>query len=266
MKDVPDSGRREGERLAGKVALVSGIGSGLGQAIALLFARQGARVLGTDIDAESAAETVRRAREDGLDLDSVHPLDLSKPDDVAKWIAVAAERFERIDVLVNPAARFIGAPIMEMDFETHWRGTLASELDGVFLVCQAAWPLLIAAGESSIINFSSINAHLAADGLPTLVHAAGKAGVLGMTRELAKEGAPHGIRANTIAPGMVVTGATKRILDGNPAMAEKMAARTMLNRLGEPDDVAWAAVYLASDESRWVTGSDLSVDGGWTAW
>jgi NAD(P)-dependent dehydrogenase (short-subunit alcohol dehydrogenase family) len=253
-------------RLNGKIALVTGTGSGLGQAIALMFARQGAVVVGTDIDPDRAEATLARAREEDLSFESLHPLDLRDRASIDRLVAHVVERHGGLNALVTAAARFTGAPIEEMDFEEHWRGTLATELDAVFLLCQAAWPHLRAAAGASIINFASVNARVAADGLPTVVHAAGKAGVLGMTRELAKEGARHGIRANTIAPGIIKTGATSRFLDGNPELAAKLAGRTMLGTIGQPDDVAWAAVYLASDESRWVTGSDLAVDGGWTAW
>jgi NAD(P)-dependent dehydrogenase (short-subunit alcohol dehydrogenase family) len=252
-------------RLEGKTALVTGTGSGLGQAIALMFARHGATVVGTDLDPDRAQATLEQARKDGLPFESLHPLDLRDREAIVRLVSHVVERHGGVNVLVNTAARFNGAPIEEMDFETHWRGTLATELDAVFLMCQTAWPHLRAAGGASIINFASINARLAADGLPTIVHAAGKAGVLGMTRELAKEGAPHGIRANTIAPGIIATGATNRYLQ-NEDIAAKLAGRTMLGTIGRPEDVAWAAVYLASDESRWVTGSDMAVDGGWTAW
>jgi NAD(P)-dependent dehydrogenase (short-subunit alcohol dehydrogenase family) len=253
-------------RLDGKTALVTGAGSGLGQAIALMFARHGAVVVGTDIDAERAEATLTQARKEDLAFESLHPLDLRDRASIDRLVSHVVDRHGSFNVLVNAAARFTGAPIEEMDFDVHWRGTLATELDAVFLMCQTAWPHLRAAGGASIINFASVNARLAADGLPTIVHAAGKAGVLGMTRELAKEGARHGIRANTIAPGIVATGATRPILEGSPHLAAKLAARTMLGTVGDPDDVAWAAVYLASDESRWVTGSDMAVDGGWTAW
>ena len=253
-------------RLEGKTALVSGIGSGIGRATALLFARQGATVIGTDIDAEGAEATAHLAADEGLAMESLHPFDLREPDQVEELIGAAEGRYGGFNVLVNAAARFVGAPIEDMDFDEHWRGTLASELDGVFLICQAAWPHLRAAGGSSIVNFASINARMAARGLPTLVHAAGKAGVLGMSRELAKEGAPHSIRANTISPGLVVTNATRRFLDDDPELTSRLTERTMLGRLGQPEDVAWAALFLASDESSWITGADLAVDGGWTAW
>lgn len=252
-------------RLEGKVALVSGIGSGIGRATARTLARQGATVVGTDIDAASAELTAEEARGEGLRLDSIAPFDLRRPGDVRSLVEQVAPH-GRLDVLVNAAARFVGAPIEEMDFETHWRDTLASELDTVFLVCQATWPLLKSSANASIVNFASINAHLAAPGLPTLVHSAGKAGVLGMTRELAKEGAPHGIRANTVSPGMVVTNATRRFLDGSPDLAARLTDRMMLRRLGRPEDIANAVAFLASDEALWITGADLPVDGGWTAW
>ena len=143
---------------------------------------------------------------------------------------------------------------------------LVGELDIVFLACKAAWPHLKASGAASIINFASVNAHQVLEGSPALAHCAGKGGVLAMTRQLAMEGAPHNIRANTIAPGMIVTGATKPRLDDEPGFVEGVLAKSMLKMLGQPEDIAWCAVYLASDESRYVTGADFSVDGGATAW
>jgi NAD(P)-dependent dehydrogenase (short-subunit alcohol dehydrogenase family) len=111
-----------------------------------------------------------------------------------------------------------------------------------------------------------VNAYAALEGSPALAHCAGKGGVLAMTRQLAMEGAPHGIRVNTISPGMIVTGATKPRLDDEPGFKETVLAKAMIKRLGQPEDIAWCAAYLASNESGWVTGADFPVDGGATAW
>ena len=229
--------------------MVSGAGSGIGQSTALHFARHGATVFAVDIDSERVEDTVHRGAEEGMTLHPIHPVDLREPAQVSRMIDDIVAQDRGLNVLVNAAARFVGAPIEEMDFREHWRETLSSELDGVFLVCKAAWPHLRRAGGASIINFASINARMAARGLPTVVHAAGKAGVLGMTRELAKEGAADGIRANTISPGMVVTDATRRFLDTKPGLRERLTERTMLDRLGRPEDIAAAALFLASEES-----------------
>ena len=153
-----------------------------------------------------------------------------------------------------------------MDYEQHWRRTLAAELDSVFLVCKAAWPHLKASGAASIINLASANAFVALEGSPALAHCAGKGGVLAMTRQLAMEGAPHNIRANSICPGMTVTSATRPVLETMPDIRESARRKTMLARFGEPEDIAWAALYLASEEAGWVTGADFSIDGGATAW
>lgn len=136
----------------------------------------------------------------------------------------------------------------------------------MFLATRAAWPWLKASGAASVVNFASANARHALDGSAALAHCAGKGGVLAMTRQLAMEGAPHGIRANTIAPGFIRTAATARHLDAQPDLAERVLARNMLKRLGEPADVAWCATWLASDEARYVTGADIAVDAGATAW
>jgi NAD(P)-dependent dehydrogenase (short-subunit alcohol dehydrogenase family) len=251
-------------RLAGKVALVTGIGSGIGQGCALMFARHGARVMGCDIDPASAEATLANARAEGLAIESVQPCDLTRPDDVDRLVAATIESYGQLDVLVNAAAFGAFAWIHEMDYWTQWKATLAGELDVVFLACKAAWPHLTRRG-GSIINFASANAYVALEGSPALAHCAGKGGVLAMTRQLAMEGAPHGLRANTISPAMVVTGATKPVL-ALPGFEANVMKKLMLKRLGTPEDIAWMATFLASDESTWITAADFAVDGGATAW
>jgi NAD(P)-dependent dehydrogenase (short-subunit alcohol dehydrogenase family) len=254
------------DRLTGKVALVTGGGAGIGRGCALMFARHGAQVMSTDLNPQSAEETVSLAAREGLSVDSVHPIDITLPADVERLVARTVERFGRLDVLVNAGAWGAFEWLEAMDYERHWRKTLAAELDSVFLVTQAAWPHLKASGAASIINLASANSFVALEGSPALAHCAGKGGVLAMTRQLAMEGAPHNIRANSIAPGMTVTSATRPVLENVPAVRESARRKTMLNRFGQPEDIAWAALYLASEEASWVTGADFSIDGGATAW
>ena len=252
------------QRLAGKVAIVTGAGNGIGQGCALMFARQGARVIGADIDAALLRETVSIAAKTGQTMDGVAPCDLTKEDQVHNLIHHAVKTHGGIDILVNAAATAMFKPIEAMTL-ADWKLTLAAELDTVFLVCKAAWPHLITRGGGSIINFASANAHMALQGSPALAHCAGKGGVLAMTRQLAMEGGPHNIRANTISPGLIVTGATRPVLT-QPGFEDHVLTKKMNKRLGQPEDIAWCATYLASDEASWVTAADFSVDGGATAW
>lgn len=258
--------RVRSNRLQGKVAIVTGAGSGIGRGCALMFARHAAQVMATDIDSKAVLDTVRMAHEEGLSIASSHPIDLTVQGDVERLIEAAVQRFGRIDVLVNAGAWGAFEWIEKMDFERHWKRTLAGELDVVFLACKSAWPHLKASGAASIINFASANAFMALDGSGAMAHCAGKGGVLAMTRQLAMEGAPHKIRANSICPGLVVTSATRPVLESSSQIREAAQRKTMLNRFGTPEDIAWLATYLASDESSWVTAADFSIDGGATAW
>ena len=252
-------------RLQGKVALVTGTGSGIGQGCALMFARHGARVVGCDINAAAAQVTVDQASREELAVDSVHPCDLTKPADVERLMALAAERRGGIDVLVNAGAFGAFEFIEQMDFERDWKRTLHGELDVVFLGCKAAWPYFKQRGGGSIVNFASANAHVAHPVAGALAHCAGKGGVLAMTRELAGEGGPHNIRANSISPAMIVTGATRPELE-KPGYHDAILAKLMIKRLGQPEDIAWFATCLASVEASWVAGADFRIDGGATAW
>ena len=252
-------------RLAGKVALVTGAGNGIGEGCARMFAAHGATVVGCDIDPAAAGAAMERATADGLTLEIVAPCDLTDEGAVGSIVEAVGSKHGRIDVLVNAAAVATFKWIEELSL-ADWRRTLTGELDIPFLATRAAWPYLKASGAASIVNFASANAYHALPGSPALAHCAGKGGVLAMTRQLAMEGAPHGIRANTISPGFIQTAATAAHLAADPDFREQVLAGNMIKRLGVPEDIAWCATWLASDEATYVTGADISVDAGATAW
>lgn len=227
--------------------MVTGAANGIGKGCAEMFRAQGATVIGID-----------RANADIA-------CDLLNEEEVHSCFAAIGSKHGRIDVLVNAAAFAVFAWIEQMSY-ADWKTTLASEIDIVFLPTRAAWPHLKASGAASVINFASANARHALPGSAALAHCAGKGGVLAMTRQLAMEGAPHAVRANTISPGFILTEATRRHMDAEPVLKERVLSKNMLQRLGEPQDVAYCAVWLASDEARYVTGADFAIDAGATAW
>ncbi len=252
-----------GRRLEGKNAVVTGAGRGIGKGIALMFAAQGARVLACDID-EGALDRLRaEALAAGLATVETVAADLTSEAGADTLYRRTVEHFDDVQILVNAAAIVVFAWIEQMRFED-WRKTLSGELDTVFLVSRALWPLMKTKG-GSIINFSSANAHVALDTSAAIAHCAGKGGVLSMTRQMAMEGGKLGIRANSIAPGFTLTEETERHLD-NEAMMSSVRRKLMIDRLATPQDIGWLAVYLGSDEARFVTGADFSIDGGATAW
>lgn len=257
---------QRGDRLAGKVAVVTGIGAGIGRGIALMFAQQGAQVFGCDLDATSAQATVEVAAAEGLTIHSLHPLDLTQPELVRQLFDRVMVLYGGLDILVNAAAFGAFEWLEQMDYESQWRKTLAGEVDIVFLACQAAWPHLKQRGGGSVINFASANARMALPLSPALAHCAGKGAVLAMSRQLAMEGGPHGIRVNTISPALVESAATRHPLDNIPGFKEQALDKFMIKRLGQPEDIGWLAIYLASDESSWVTAADFNIDAGATAW
>ncbi|PHR61092.1 MAG: oxidoreductase [Robiginitomaculum sp.] len=253
------------DRLLGKTAIITGAGNGIGQGCALMFACQGAHVIGVERDVEAAQATLKIAAQEGLDIEFEAPVDLLKPVDVTSMFERIGEKHGAVDILLNAAAFAIFNWIEDLSYED-WQTTLRGELDIVFLPTKAAWPLLKKSGQASIINFASANAYNALEGSPALAHCAGKGGVLAMTRQLAMEGAPHNIRANTISPGFIKTAATIRHLKADTSFKDMVLAKNMIQRLGEPEDIAYMAVYLASNEAGYTTGADFSVDAGATAW
>lgn len=252
------------DRLKGKVCIVTGSGSGMGRAAALLFAREGALVVGCDLKADSAAATLAAVQAEGGQMTSLHPCDLSVRSNVDRLMQHAAATYGGIDALYNNASMAYFAPLAEMTYEM-WSRTLHEELDIVFHGCQAVMPHLVKRGGGSIINVGSTSGKIAYQVLPALAHMAAKGGVIAMTKQIAMEGGKHKVRCNTISPGLVQTAQTKAFID-TPEWFAPMRAKLMLGRVGLPEDIAPLAVYLASDESSWVTGADFAIDGGTTAW
>jgi NAD(P)-dependent dehydrogenase (short-subunit alcohol dehydrogenase family) len=248
-------------RLAGKVALISGGARGMGAAEARLFAREGARVvIGDILDAEGKAVEAEIAGQGGQAV-YVH-LDVTSEADWERAVASAVSRFGRLDVLVNNAG-VGGGSLLEHTTAEAWDRGMDVNAKGVFLGTRAAIPAMRRTGGGSIVNISS---QLGLVGLERSSpwYQASKGAVRTLTKLTAVQYARERIRANSVHPGPITTPMTEA-RRGDPGHYEFMVSRIPLGRYGEPDEVAYGVLYLASDESSFVTGSELVIDGGWTA-
>ena len=250
-------------RLEGKAVLITGAGSGIGRASAMLFAAEGAHVAAADVDLGSARATVDAIREAGSPAATAVSVDVTDADSCTAGVKAVVEAFGTIDVLFNNAG-IAGVGTVEETSLDLWERVMAVNVRGVFLVARAVLPVMVAAHRGSIINMSSTIAEI---GLARRAsYAASKGAVLALTRQMQADYAEHGIRVNALLPGTIHTPFVDRYLaesyDDPAAGLETLRRRQLTGDLGRPEDVAAAALFLASDESRFVLGSGLFVDGG----
>jgi NAD(P)-dependent dehydrogenase (short-subunit alcohol dehydrogenase family) len=251
------------KKLSGKICIITGTGGSIGREAALTFAREGGAVVGCGLGADDAEATVEAVRDAAGTMVSLQPCDLSRPADCQALVDLAVRSFGRIDVLLQQrrhgllqlARRHLGRVM-----GPHRR----QEVDLVFYLTRAAWPYL-KASRGVVVNTASLTALMSFKNLGSLAHTTAKAGIIGMTRQLAMEGRSHGIRANSISPGVIETNQTREQLK-DPEWAGCMLGKTLLGRLGRPEEVARVALYLACDDSSYVTGVDIIVDGGMKVW
>ncbi|MEI7058989.1 SDR family NAD(P)-dependent oxidoreductase [Nocardioides sp. CCNWLW239] len=251
-------------RLAGKTVVITGIASGQGRSAALLFAREGAHVVGCDLDLDGAADTVRELRAAGGVADDPVQVDLTDETAVRGWADAVATRHPGIHVLYLNAAATRFAPVEEITYEA-WTWNTRHEVDVVFLPIISFWRQLAATGRASVVLVGSTAGVTGSMTNQRLAHTATKGAVVAMTKQLAAEGAPKGIRVNCVSPGMIATPATAADLLAPDHPMRTIGRHIPLGRVGEPDEVAHCALFLASDEASYVTGANLMVDGGWSA-
>lgn len=244
-------------RLRDKVAIVTGAGSGIGRAIAVRFAQEGARVVVDDVNAEGGEATVARIREAGGEAHFV-AASVASAKEVDRLVSTAVAEYGGVHVLVNNAL-CSGKAVLDNE----WEPIVEVAFRGTWLCTQAAIPAMTAAGGGSIVNISSVNGLM---GFSTEhVYSGVKAGILGMSRSLACEVGKAGIRVNCICPGTIVTEIWQPQIDADPELLDRLAKLYPIGRLGKPEDIAHAALYLASDEASFVTGAVFVIDGGITA-
>jgi 3-oxoacyl-[acyl-carrier protein] reductase len=245
-------------RLSKKVALITGAGSGMGRASALLFSQEGAKIAVADIDEKGAEESVAMIREKGGDAVSVKA-DVSNASDVAGMIDMAIGTFGRLDILFNNAGYpMVPTPLENVD-EALWDKIMAVNVKGIFLACRHALPIMRRQGSGVIINTASISGVRPRPGQAP--YAASKAAVILLTKALAVELAPFNIRVNCINPTATETPMLPK-LGATESTRKNIVSTIPMGRMALPEDIAYAALYLASDESSMVTGSAIDVDGG----
>jgi NAD(P)-dependent dehydrogenase (short-subunit alcohol dehydrogenase family) len=250
--------------LDGKVVLVSGTARGIGRAVALELAARGARVFGCDLDVEGSDETVRLVREAGGVMQALAPVDLSTQEGADAWISSGLDAFGDIVVLFNNASALRHGPIDTMPIED-WYFTIQNELHIVFHCTRAAWPHLVKRGGGSIINVGSIAGMRGVEFVPMAPHGAAKGGVLAFTMHTCAAGAGLNIRANAISPGMIGTPETAQFTEDPNGPVPGLIARTPSRRIGQPEDIANLVAFLASDDSSYINGANIVIDGGVSA-
>jgi len=247
-------------RLQNKIAIITGAGSGIGRGIALSFVKEGARVVVVDWSEEGGKETVRQIEKVNGEAIFIKT-DVSKASDVDQLVEACLDKFDRVDILVNNAG-ILKSSVFHETSEEDWDTILNVNLKSVFLVSKRVIPEMLKQGKGKIINIASIAGLVGFDKIGS--YCASKGGMIALTREMALEYAPQKINVNCIAPGVIKTEMTNNMLT-DPATKQFLEGSTPYSRLGEPEDIAYAAVYLTSNESDFVNGEVLAVDGGWVA-
>jgi NAD(P)-dependent dehydrogenase (short-subunit alcohol dehydrogenase family) len=250
-------------RLDGRVCVVTGAGGGIGRECAVRFAREGAIVACADLDVDAATETAAAAGEAGARAAAL-AVDVTSEESVAALYGEAAERFGAVHVLLNCAGVLLAGDVsvVETDLAV-WQRVLDVNLTGVFLCCKHGIPRLLAAGGGAVVNMGSISG-LVGSATSQIAYAASKGGVIALTRDIAVEFARAGVRANALCPGPVETPLALQLYPDEAAWRRRQV-HIPTGRLGTAGEVAEAALFLASDESSWVTGTSLVIDGGITA-
>ena len=249
-------------RLKGKVAIITGSSRGIGLGIAKGFAKEGADVVITSRNEESLVGPAEEMRAAGV---RVLPLvvEVAKPEDIERMVATTVKEFGRIDVLVNNAGMPMVAPSEELPLEK-WQQTVDTNLTGSFLCAQAVGRVMLKQGSGSIINIASLTSYL---GFPMrTAYSVTKSAVLGLTRTLSSEWAPKGIRVNALAPGWIETDIMRGLIARGALDPQKLISRTPMGRIGTPEDLVGPAIFLATEDSAFITGQIIPVDGGWLSY
>lgn len=246
--------------LKGKKAFVTGGARGIGKSVSIALAEAGADIAIVDMDLQGALNTVKDLSAIGVKSIAVKA-DVTNPADVDNMIKTILDEFGTLDIAFNNAGICINEKAEEMSFES-WKRVIDINLTGVFLTAQAAGRVMIKNKKGSIINTASMAAHIVCYPQPQCAYNASKAGVIQLTKSLAAEWAPYNVRVNCISPGYILTEMTAKSTHWIPTWVE----RTPMNRMGNPDELQGAVVYLASDASTYTTGADIIIDGAFCCW